>query len=119
MPDTVHTAMPLTAVVRWHYRPKPQSEQPKADVLLRPREPLVIERYVPPIFVHFEQRLVDPLTQGAAIGDGNTVLLRREDWTNDPQDAVAQLRGQVLKRRRVEDHSLDITVRDEIAPFLD
>src|SRR5437868_1728089 len=59
------------------------SEQPKADVLLRPREPLVIERSVPPIFVHFEQRLVDPLTQGAAIGDGNTVLLRGEDWTND------------------------------------
>ena len=60
------------------------SEQPKADVLLRPREPLVIERSVPPIFVHFEQRLVDALTQGAAIGDGNTVLLRREDWANDP-----------------------------------
>src|SRR5881392_2485415 len=60
------------------------SEQPKADVLLRPREPLVIERSVPPIFVDFEQRLVDALTQAAAIGDGNTVLLRREDWTNDP-----------------------------------
>ncbi len=51
---------------------------------LRPREPLVIERPVPPIFVHFEQRLVDPLTQRAAIGDDNTVFLRREDWTNDP-----------------------------------
>ena len=51
--------------------------------LLRPREPFVIERSVPPVFVHFEQRFVDPLTQRATIGDGNTVLLRLEDWTND------------------------------------
>jgi hypothetical protein len=52
-------------------------------MLLTPREPLVIQRSVASIVVHFQQCPVDALAQGAAIGDGNTILLRREDWTDD------------------------------------
>src|SRR5689334_17366611 len=82
------------------------------------REPLVIERAVPPVLVHLEQCLVDTLAQGTAVRHGNTILLRREDRTDDSQLAITAPQGQVLKYRCVEDQGLDLALIDEIASFL-
>src|SRR5215470_5504035 len=81
---------------------------------LTPREPLAIERSVPPVLVHLQQRPVDLLAQRTAVCDGDTIVLRREDRAHDLQFTVAAPSGQVLKRRRVEDHGLELAFENEI-----
>src|SRR5215831_1296393 len=88
---------------------------PRGGNYLWAREPLVVKRLVATILVHLEQGFVDALSQRAAIGDGDAILLWRENGADDSKEAVSALRGQILKSRRVEDESLDFSLGHQIA----
>src|SRR6266702_452261 len=74
------------------------------------REPLGIDVFIGPVSIDCQKRLVDRLAQRTAFADDKTNLVGLEYRADDLQHALAALRGQVLKGRRIENDGLHLAL---------
>src|SRR5262245_12591058 len=77
-------------------------------------EPFVVHLLISSVLVEGEQRLVDLLAEGTPLIDGDAVLLRSEDGTDDLEHAVPALCCPVLQRGSVEDDGLNLTLHEHV-----